>query len=107
MRLFMGSILAFGLMSQSAFAQQPCERLTDLKVGTATITSAATKAEGPFVPSAGAAPVANLLVLPAHCAVAGVIRPTSDSVIKFAMWLPLPAAWNGKYRQEGNSGWAG
>jgi feruloyl esterase len=38
--------------------------------------------------------------------VKGVIRPTSDSEIKFALWLP-PTGWNGKYRQEGNGGWAG
>jgi feruloyl esterase len=110
-RVYLG-LVAFGLMSQSALAQQPCERLTDLRVGTATITSAVAKPEGPFTPPAGAAPAAGAQqapppMLPAHCAVAGVLRPTSDSEIKFAMWLPTPAAWNGKYRQEGNGGWAG
>lgn len=29
-----------------------------------------------------------------------------DSAIKFAVWLPV-FGWNGKYRQEGNGGWAG
>lgn len=110
MRLLIASIFAFGLTSQPAFAQQPCERLTDLKVGTATITSAVAKPEGPFVAPAGPGPAAAPAtppVLPAHCAVTGVIRPTLDSEIKFAMWLPTSAAWNGKYRQEGNGGWAG
>ena len=45
--------------------------------------------------------------MPAHCEVKGVIRPTRDSEIKFALWLPPAAAWNGKYRQQGNGGWAG
>jgi feruloyl esterase len=35
-----------------------------------------------------------------------VARPSSDSEIKFAVWLPVDG-WNGKYRQEGNGGWAG
>jgi len=39
--------------------------------------------------------------------VRGVIRPSGDSNIKFALWLPATSAWNGKYRQEGNGGWAG
>ena len=45
--------------------------------------------------------------MPAHCEVHGVIRPTRDSEIRFALWLPAAAAWNGKYRQQGNGGWAG
>ena len=36
-----------------------------------------------------------------------MIRPTKDSEIKFALWLPPTSAWNGRYRQEGNGGWAG
>jgi feruloyl esterase len=35
-----------------------------------------------------------------------VLRPTTDSEIKFALWMPA-SGWNGKYRQEGNGGWAG
>jgi feruloyl esterase len=35
-----------------------------------------------------------------------VARPSSDSEIKFAVWLPVDG-WNGNYRQEGNGGWAG
>jgi len=38
--------------------------------------------------------------------VKGVIRPTPDSEIKFAVWLPM-SGWNGKYTQVGNGGWAG
>ena len=45
--------------------------------------------------------------VPAHCDVRGVIRPSRDSEIKFALWLPAASAWNAKYRQEGNGGWAG
>lgn len=99
----------FGLAAQAAFAQQPCDGLTTLQVGTATITSATLKPAGPFTPpgAAGqAARPAGDAPLPAHCEVSGVIRPTPDSEIKFALWMPA-SGWNGKYRQEGNGGWAG
>ncbi len=45
-------------------------------------------------------------LLPAHCAVQVVSRPTSDSQIGIEVWLPA-ANWNGKYLQVGNGGWAG
>jgi len=44
--------------------------------------------------------------LPAFCRVAGVIRPTADSYIRFEAWLPL-TDWNGKYLGVGNGGFAG
>src|SRR5207247_834089 len=45
--------------------------------------------------------------VPAHCEIKGIIKPTADSNIGFAVWLPPAPNWNGKYRQEGNGGWAG
>ena len=41
------------------------------------------------------------------CRVEGVIRPTTDSDIRFELWLPPPATWNGKYQGVGNGGFAG
>jgi feruloyl esterase len=38
--------------------------------------------------------------------VAGVIKPTSDSEIKFEVWMPT-ANWNGKFQGIGNGGFAG
>jgi feruloyl esterase len=38
--------------------------------------------------------------------VAGVIAPSSDSQIRFEVWLPLKA-WNSKFAGVGNGGWAG
>ena len=103
----------FALMAQPALAQQQCESLTGLKLAYATITSATMVPEGPLPTPAGRggapadrpAPPAN--IVPAHCEVKGVIRPSRDSEIQFAMWLPPSSAWDGKYRQEGNGGWAG
>ena len=73
-------------------AQQPCENLTKLALPHTTVTSAAVVAATPAVP--------------AHCDVKATARPTSDSEIKFELWLPA-TGWNGKYQQSGNGGWAG
>ena len=42
----------------------------------------------------------------AFCRIAGTIAPTSDSAIRFEVWLP-ESNWNGKYRAAGNGGFAG
>jgi feruloyl esterase len=91
-----------------AHAQQSCESLAAVKLPYTLITSAMAVPEGTPRPAAApGAPAAAPGVVPAHCDVRGVIRPTRDSEIKFALWLPAASAWNGKYRQEGNGGWAG
>jgi hypothetical protein len=41
------------------------------------------------------------------CRVRGLVRPTSDSDIRFEVWLPPAASWNGKYEGVGNGGNAG
>jgi feruloyl esterase len=35
------------------------------------------------------------------------VKPSPDSDIKIEVWLPLGAAWNGKYEAVGGGGWAG
>ncbi len=92
--------------SHTAYAQQACESLITLKLPYTLITSAVTAREAAAATPAPPA-ATSATVVPAHCDVRGVIRPTADSEIKFALWLPLPVAWNSKYRQEGNGGWAG
>ena len=92
----------------AASAQQPCESLASLKLPYTQVTSATAVPEGaPPAPAGPGAPAAAPSLVPAHCDVRGVIRPTRDSEITFALWLPAAAVWNGKYRQEGNGGWAG
>jgi len=44
--------------------------------------------------------------LPAFCRVAGELRPTSDSQIRFEVWLPAQG-WNGRLLGTGNGGFAG
>jgi hypothetical protein len=81
-------------------AAQTCERLADLKLANTTITTAQSVAAGSF------ASAAAFKDLPAFCRVTGVIKPTSDSEIKFEVWLPA-TGWNGKFQGVGNGGFAG
>ena len=88
-------------------AQQPCENLTGLKLDHATVTSAAMVEAAPLKPQPNAFFKLPPVTVPRHCEVKGVARPTSDSEINFELWLPPTGAWNGKYIQRGNGGWAG
>jgi tannase/feruloyl esterase len=91
--------LAFGSVSAAT-----CEGMAELKLPNTTITTAQSVAAGAFTPVTGSA--APYKELPAFCRVAGVIKPTSDSEIKFEVWMPI-ANWNGKFQGIGNGGFAG
>jgi feruloyl esterase len=79
-----------------------CETLLRTKLPDTTLTIAQSAPAGKFIPPYGR-PVDKL---PAFCRVAGVIRPTSDSYIRFEVWLPV-SGWNGKFLSAGNGGFAG
>ena len=87
-----------------ASAATPCANLAALTVPTVTIKSATAIAAGPFTPS-GSGTVA--MTLPAFCRVEATARPTSDSEIKFEVWIPPAEAWNGKLEGVGNGGYSG
>jgi len=92
-------LVAFALCSGPAFGQSSCESLASLKLPHTTITSSRMVSAGPLSNT-------QAMTVPEHCEVKGIIRPTKDSEIQFAVWLP-PIGWNGKYLQVGNGGWAG
>ena len=96
--------LACALLATPAFAVT-CESMaTTLNIPNATITLTESRAEGAvFTPPAGR-PVAGM---PAFCRIAGTLKPTADSDIRFEVWLPAGAAWNGKFQGVGNGGYAG
>jgi tannase/feruloyl esterase len=85
-------------------AQTPCNRLVDLAIPKATITAAESVPPGPL--RSGGVNQAAATVLPAHCRVSAVLKPTSDSHIEMEVWMPA-ANWNGKFQAVGNGGWAG
>ena len=83
-----------------------CPGLTKLNIPNVEITSAALVPAGTAVPAGfpGAAPMTFEF---AFCRVAAAAHPTSDSNIGMEIWLPAGAAWNGKFEQVGNGGYAG
>jgi len=96
--ILMGTVVVAALAG-SAIA---CENLAELRLPNTTISLAQTVLSGPFTPPNGSA----INGLPAFCRVAGVIKPSSDSDIKFEVWMPT-TGWNGKFRGVGNGGFAG
>lgn len=89
-----------------AFAQSSCDKLASLTLTNATITSATTVEAGTYKPLSGPVDAPPRSDIPAFCRVSGIAKPTSDSEIKFELWLPV-SGWNGKYEQVGNGGFAG
>lgn len=105
-----GAAVFAGFHTQVANAAA-CAALTDLKLPHTTISSAETIAAGAFKPTAAGAagpgaPATDYSHLPAFCRVAGTLRPTADSDIRFEVWLPA-SGWNGKFVGTGNGVWAG
>jgi feruloyl esterase len=114
----------FPALTLAAMLADPsqCESIAKLTLPGTTVVSARWADAGPMTtppaaplsgPGAAAAPAtanaqrpgAAPTVLPAHCRVAIVMRPSIDSDIEAEIWLP--AEWNGKFQAVGNGGWAG
>ncbi len=97
--------MAIGILTAAgalpAFAAS-CETLAGTAPPDTTIMVAESVAAGKFIPPYGE-PIENA---PAFCRVAGVIRPSSDSYIRFEVWMPA-SGWNGKFLGVGNGGFAG
>jgi feruloyl esterase len=86
-----------------------CESLAQIHLANTAVTSARTVAAGSFTPpkAEGAPPGGpTYKTLPAFCQVTGVIKPTSDSDIRFEVWMPA-TGWNGRFQGIGNGGFAG
>jgi feruloyl esterase len=83
-----------------------CEALRfSAPVGTEIVTAATVPARPAQVQVAPGEP-ARALELPAHCRIAGVIRPTSASHIRFELWMPV-RGWTGRFEGVGNGNYAG
>ena len=79
-----------------------CASLQSLKLPETTITMASLVTTGSVVMP----PDTSLAGLPTFCRVTGVIRPTTDSAIKFEVWMP-ETKWNERFLGVGNGGFAG
>jgi len=86
-----------------------CESLSSLALPKTKITLAQSVAPGKFVlPDHPWPKLFNVdsAKLPAFCRVAAEAMPTSDSHIKFEVWMPS-SGWNGKFHGTGNGIWSG
>jgi feruloyl esterase len=102
------------MIGPMAFAQlaatllgMPCEQIRAVPLERAQVTSAQVVPAGPFVPPGTESPAnTDSKPIPAHCRVALVLEPTTDSNINVELWMPTER-WNGKFLAVGNGGWAG
>ena len=99
--------------ASAASAGTACANLAALTIPNVTIKSATAVAAGPFTPPTapvgadGGVRTSVSMTLPAFCRVEATARPTSDSDIKFEVWIPPAEAWNGKFEGVGNGGYSG
>src|SRR5207244_13097633 len=77
----------------AAAAGTACASLAALTIPGVSVRSAAVVPAGPFTPPGAR----QEMTLPAFCRVEAVARPTSDSEIKFEVWIPPADAWHGKF----------
>src|SRR3954469_16850604 len=111
-------LAVLALSATLASSPASCENLKSLSLPNTTIVAAEMKAAGPFVqpgrggaaPAAPAAPgrggaAAPPQIVPAHCRINAILRPSPDSEIEMEAWLP--ENWNGKFQFVGGGGWAG
>jgi pimeloyl-ACP methyl ester carboxylesterase len=78
----------------AARAEENCAKLTTLKLSHGVVTGAEQAS------TEGATKLA-------YCRVHVTSKPTADSDIRIEVWIPLGPAWNGKFEQVGNGGFAG
>lgn len=101
-RLFMLA-LSFCFLGCALLRAADCGSLKTLKLDDTTISAAQLVTSGTLSVSDARPPITGL---PPFCRVTGVLRPTSDSAIRFEIWLPAQD-WNGRLLGAGNGGFAG
>lgn len=90
---------------------QSCEKLSQLTLSKAKVVSAQTVEAGAFAPPTAMSPwLAGspdlYKSLGAFCRVVVEATPSADSSIKIEVWMPAEG-WNGRFRGQGNGGFAG
>lgn len=101
--VFVGVLFVFQVPHPAASQGTPCAELAALTIPDVTVNAASMLAAGPFTPPGSQAS----LTLPAFCRVEATARPSSDSEIKFEVWIPAADTWNGKFQGVGNGGYQG
>jgi feruloyl esterase len=83
-----------------------CESLSRLRLPDTIVSLAKSETAETYKPGPIKLPGPPLTNLPPFCRVVAEMRPTSDSKIKFEIWMPA-SGWNGKFMGVGNGGWSG
>lgn len=110
--LLLAAVFICSSRAWCAYADTPTSKCAGLKQVTlpnASVTLSETVAAGAFSPPdlKKDEKVPHLYkTTPAFCRVVATLKPTTDSDIKVEVWLPL-SGWNGKFRGQGNGGFAG
>jgi feruloyl esterase len=110
-RIATGALLLSFLTTGAHAAGQSCEALGKTELPNAKVSSAVVVAAGAFVPPQGATPwlvgePSFYKQLAAFCRVLVEDQPSADSDIRIELWMPV-SGWNGKFRGQGNGGFAG
>jgi Tannase and feruloyl esterase len=98
--LFATALTSFVSQTGASAAPVMCADLTGLSLPDTKITLARSYDPGETVSGVTKAPVGL-------CRVAGTVKPSTDSNIKFEVWIPADGSWNGRFEQIGNGGFAG
>src|SRR5580704_15603170 len=85
------ALALLAMLPARALAGAPCEQLTGVSLPHATVNWARTVQAGSLT----------------ACRIQVTSRPTADSGIQIEVWIPTGSAWNGRYVQIGNGGFAG
>ena len=99
-----------GLLAGAAVAAWPlaasaataCADMVVAKLPNVAITAAQPIPAGTYQPPGSTVAFTDL---PAFCRITATVSPVTGSSIGIEVWLP--SAWNGRYQQVGNHGWAG
>ncbi len=111
------AVTCAGLLTGAAYGEtpkstpDPCGGLAPLALESAKVVSATAVVAGAFTPPAGLSPWLTgdpsfYKSLPAFCRVVVKATPSADSDVAIEVWLPA-AGWNGRFRGQGNGGFAG
>jgi len=88
------------LVAVPAKAAMPCDHLKELQLPHVSVVEAKVIESKPLGGAVAGA-------LPSYCRIMATSHPTPDSEIRLEVAIPVGAAWNGRYLQLGNGGFAG
>jgi feruloyl esterase len=82
-----------------------CGKIASARFGHVAVTAAKLQGAGTPISRDDGEPVGKASV--DFCRIYATSRPTKDSEIGLELWVPAGGAWNGKFEQVGNGGFAG